>query len=83
MKDWSGNYNSIIKTIGAHNGIEESRAEHDYYATDPAAIDKLLLFESPSHYIWECAAGEGHLSNRLIEKGYQVFTSDIVSRGGG
>lgn len=82
MKDWTGNYNSTIKTIGAHNGIEEPREEHDYYATDPKAIDKLLTVEKPNHNIWECAAGQGHLSNRLKELGFNVISSDLINRGG-
>lgn len=80
MKDWTGNYNSTIKTIGAHNGIEDPREENDYYATDPIAIDKLLEVENPSHFIWECAVGNGHLSRRLIEKGFSVYSTDLVKR---
>ena len=30
--------------------------------------------------IWECASGEGHLSNVFKEHGYKVRTSDIVKR---
>ena len=80
MKDWTGNGNSIYKTLGASNHTDKERAQNDYYATDPIAIDKLLAVETPSHYIWECASGEGHLSKRLIERGFEVFTSDIVER---
>ena len=80
MKDWNGNYNSVIKTLGAHNGILESREENDYYATDPKAIDKLLTVEQPSSSIWECACGEGHLSKALQNKGYTVYSSDLVNR---
>lgn len=79
-KDWTGNGNSIYKTLGASNHTDKEREENDYYATDPIAIDKLLTVEHPSHYIWECASGEGHLSKRLTEKGFEVFTSDIVER---
>ena len=80
MRDWTGNTNSAIKTIGAHNGIEEPREENDYYTTDPKAIDKLLTVEQPSYNIWECAAGGGHLAQRLKEQGYKVTTSDIIQR---
>lgn len=80
MKDWRGNSNSIYKSIGASNHTDKERAEHDYYATDPTAIDKLLSVEKPSRTIWECAAGEGHLSERLKHFGYDVITSDIVQR---
>lgn len=57
MRDWIGNQNSIYKTLGASNHTDKDRAENDYYATDPIAIDKLLTVETPSHCIWECAYG--------------------------
>ena len=82
MKDWKGDKNSIYKTIGASNHTKEDRAENDYYATDPIAIDKLLKVEQPSKYIWECACGEGHLADRLKAYGYTIFATDIVNRGG-
>lgn len=81
MRDWSGNAGSVYKTIGASNHTEHERAADDYYATDPVAIDKLLTVETPSELIWECACGEGHLSERLTEKGFYVCSSDIVDRG--
>ncbi len=80
MKDWNGNANSIYKTIGASNHTEEEREELDYYATDPIAIDKLLTVETPNHYVWECAAGEGHLAKKLRSRGFEVLTSDIRER---
>ena len=41
MKDWTGNGNSIFKTLGASNHTDKERESQDYYATDPIAIDKL------------------------------------------
>lgn len=81
MKDWKGNSNSIYKTLGASNHTEKEREENDYYATDPIAIDKLLTVETFNHNVWECACGEGHLSDALKEHGYEVFSSDLVDRG--
>ncbi len=80
MKDWNGNKNSIYKTLGASNHTDKERETNDYYATDPIAIDKLLTVEQPSHFIYECACGEGHLSERLKERGYEVFSTDIIDR---
>ncbi len=80
-KDWIGNYNSIYKTIGASNHTKEEREQHDYYATEPRALEILLENEPFDHYIWECACGEGHLSKVLIEQGYDVKSSDIIDRG--
>lgn len=61
MKDWNGNSNSIYKTLGASNHTDKERAENDYYATDPVAIDKLLKVEELSNYVWEPAVGGGTL----------------------
>jgi len=79
-KDWTGNGNSIYKTLGASNHTDKEREVNDFYATDPLAIDKLLEVENLYDYIWEPAAGEGHLVKRLREKGYSVFASDIIQR---
>ena len=84
-KDWTGNKNSIFKTLGASNHTEKERQVDDYYATDPIAIDVLIKdggvnFNKP---IWECACGEGHLSERLKQYGYEVLSTDLVDRGYG
>lgn len=80
-KDWRGDSNSIWKTLGASNHTEKERQQDDYYATDPIAVNKLLNVEKPYERIWECACGEGHLSKRLSDLGYEVISSDIVDRG--
>lgn len=79
--DWTGNRNSVFKTLGASNHTDKERAHLDYYATDPIAIDKLCDKVVLRHDVWECACGEGHLSERLKERGYAVRSSDIVDRG--
>lgn len=81
MRDWTGNGNSVYKIIGASNHSLEERHAQDYYATEPKAIDKLLTAERPNTDIWECACGGGHLSDRLTELGYNVYSSDIENRG--
>lgn len=80
-KDWTGDGNSIWKTLGASNHTEKEREADDYYATDGIAIDKLIKVEHPNVNIWECAAGGGHLSERLKKFGKNVFSSDIKNRG--
>ena len=37
--------------------------------------------EDPNFWIWECAAGNGNLSNWLRENGYNVIASDLKYRG--
>lgn len=82
-KDWTGDGNSIYKTLGASNHTDEDREINDFYATDPIAIDVLCNEETFEGKIWECSCGEGHLSKRLIEKGYKVYSSDLIDRGYG
>lgn len=81
MNDWTGNKNSIFKTLGASNHVEAEREKHDYYATDPKAVEMLLEHEYFAPYIWECACGEGHISKVLENRGYKVKVSDIIDRG--
>ena len=79
--DWTGNKNSIYKTLGASNHTEKEREVNDYYATEPKAMELLLEQETFSNYVWECACGEGHLSEVLKQHGYKVKSTDIVDRG--
>lgn len=81
MKDWTGNSQSIYATHGASNHSDSDRAELDYYATDPEAVEKLLQKENFFPYVWEPACGEGHISEVLKKHGYKVTSSDIVDRG--
>lgn len=81
MKDWTGNYNSIFKQLGASNHTEEEREANDFYATEPSAIDDLLKVEDFAPIIWEPAVGEGHLANRLTKYGHSVYGTDIIDRG--
>ena len=80
-KDYIGNQNSIYTTIGASNHSKTEREANDYYATDPKALELLLEEESFNNKVWECACGGGHLSKVLLEKGYDVLSSDIFDRG--
>jgi len=82
-KDWTGNSNSIFKTLGASNHTEKERQNEDYYATDPKAAEWLLKLEKFSDNIWECACGEGHLSRVFEINGYNVKSTDLIDRGYG
>lgn len=83
MKDWTGNMNSIYKTIGASNHTENERQVDDYYATDPIATKLLLEKERFSSLIWEPACGEGHIAKVFEEQGYKVLATDLIYRGFG
>lgn len=82
-KDWTGNQNSIYKTLGASNHTEKEREANDYYATEPKALELLLELEQFSPCVWECACGEGHLAEVLKKHGYSVASSDLIDRGYG
>lgn len=84
MPDWTGNSKSSYAVIGATGHSDSEREKHDYYATDPLAID--LLLSGGVHLksdIWEPACGEGHLSERLKRYGYNVYSTDLIDRGYG
>ena len=83
MKDWTGDTNSIFKTLGASNHAEEERHKEDYYATEPNATKLLLDIDHFSNDIWECACGEGHMSKVLTQAGYNVKSTDLIDRGYG
>ena len=72
-------------TLGASSHAEGERETYDFYATEPKALELLLLLEhfDKSIPIWECACGMGHLSNVLIKHNYQVRSSDLIDRGFG
>ena len=84
-KDWKGNIQSIHICMGSRNYAIQERQSQDFYATNPKALKLLLEIEYFDKIIpvWECACGAGHLSKLLIEKGYDVKSSDLFDRGYG
>ncbi len=82
-KDWTGNSNSIYKTLGASNHTEKERQNEDFYATEPKAGKLLLELETFSPNIWECACGSGDLSKVFENAGYNVKSTDLIDRGFG
>lgn len=82
-KDWTGNKKTTFVTLGASNHTDHDRAEHDYYATEPKAIDELLKVETFNGSIWENCCGEGHISKELVKAGHDVVSTDLVDRGYG
>ena len=82
-KDWTGDTNSVFKTMGASSHSNEHRQQQDYYATEPKAAELLLEVEKFNENIWECACGEGHLAEVFVKCGYKVRATDLVDRGYG
>lgn len=83
MKDWKGNHKTTFTTLGASNHSNHEREKHDYYATDPIAADLICGVEKFVGGIWENCCGEGHLSKRFNELGYDVVSTDLIDRGFG
>ncbi len=88
MKDWTGNKKTTFVQLGASNHSEKERENNDYYATDPKALEVFLKKIKEDgiklhNNIWECACGEGHLSEVLKNKGYTVLSTDLINRGYG
>jgi len=81
--DWTGNKNSIFKTLGASNHTDKERQAEDYYATDPIAAKLLLGVEHFEGPVWECACGQGHLAEVFRQAGIPTRASDIIDRGYG
>ena len=70
----------IYRIIGASNHSKGEREINDFYSTNPAAIDALFEVESFTTNIFEPAAGNGHLSERLKEHHCNVYSSDLIQR---
>lgn len=79
MKDWTGN-SQAVHSVNQRNADAEV---HDYYATDPRAVELLLEQETFYPQIWEPACGEGHISEVLKSAGYDVLSTDLIDRGYG
>jgi len=72
----------INLNIVGHN-TKGDRIDNDFYPTPEIATNKLLEKESFKGNIWECACGDGAISKILIEKNYNVYSSDLINRGYG
>jgi len=72
---------SAYQMVG-HN-FNNDRKENDFYETPKDAILDLLANQKFEGNIWECACGNGAISNELIKVGYDVYSSDLINRGYG
>jgi len=81
-EDWIGNTQSVMATLNASNHSNKKRVLNDYYATPSEAVERLLEKEEFSD-VWECACGEGHISEVLNKHRIHSLSSDIVNRGYG
>ena len=87
-KDCTGNKKTTFVMLGSSNHSEKPRETNDFYATNPKSLeiflDKLEKDKIKLHNnIWECACGKGHLSKVLENRGYKVWSTDLIDRGYG
>lgn len=83
MKDWQGTSTSIFAAHGASNHSEGQRETHDFYATPPIAVEKLLELEDFATTILEPCCGAGHISKVLEEHGHEAVSHDLYDHGYG
>ena len=63
--------------------VQHQREKADFYPTPIAATQALLDREKFDGQIYECACGDGAMSEVLIKNGYDVYSSDLINRGYG
>lgn len=68
-----------FSNLGISNTAE--REKNDFYATQPSAVADLLKYETFNNNVWECACGEGNISDVLKLHGYSVYSTDLINRG--
>ena len=73
---------SALSIVGSSrkNG---DREENDFYPTPSYAVEELLKRENFIGNIWECACGEGDISEVFKNKGFEVISTDLIDRGYG
>ena len=81
--DWRGDTHSVFVTVGASNHSKGERQNEDFYASHPSAGEWLMRLEKFNGPIWECCAGQGHLSKVFEAHGYEVRSTDLIDRGYG
>ena len=69
--------------IGATSHTKEKREPHDFYATDPISIQKLLDNHHLLLHVWEPGCGQGHIAKVLEKNGHIVKSTDLIDRGYG
>ena len=80
MRDWTGDTQAVMATLNASSHSDGERETNDYYATPPAAVDKLLEKEILSKLILEPACGQWHISMTLENHWKEVVSYDLIDR---
>jgi len=71
---------NVHVTMGSNKYSTHEREEHDFYTTDPKALE---VFPSLNELVdvWECAVGFGHLAKVLQKNKKLARVSDLIDRG--
>ena len=77
------NITSTLRVLGSTTVVGADREQHDFYATEPKAVELLLDEEQFQQDILEPCCGLNHITEVLKSRGYQVTTSDLIDRGVG
>lgn len=72
-----------LRMLGSTSVVGADREQHDFYATEPKAVELLLDEEVFQTDILEPCCGMNHVTAVLKSRGYRVTTSDLVDRGVG
>jgi hypothetical protein len=73
---------SALLMLGAGNTTLPPRT-FDFYRTPERATKALMAAESFTGPLWECACGDGAISEVLTELGHEVISTDLCARGYG
>lgn len=71
------------RTLGRRGYRDPLRQRDDFYRTPAVATHALLSVETFSGPIWECACGDGAISDVLEQRAFSVVSSDLLDRGFG
>lgn len=74
-------YKRAQSIVGTNN--DGGRPDNDFYPTPPATTRALFRVESFVGSIWECASGDGAMSNVIAEFGHDVISTDLEPRNFG
>ena len=72
-----------VKQAQSIVGTSPGRPNDDFYPTPPEATKALLDIWKFKNNIWECACGDGAMSNVLNDYGYNVISTDKYNHGYG
>jgi hypothetical protein len=74
--------NNSLSIVGSSRQNGE-REINDFYPTPSYAVEELLKREVFTGNIWECACGEGDISEVCKNYGYETKSSDLIDYGYG